>query len=51
MKVEWVNQIKHLENSTDRNLNDSIDCRYTKSILIGQVKSYVLSMVVYKCHY
>ena len=37
MKVEWVNQIKHLENSTDRNLNDSIDCRYTKSILIGQV--------------
>ena len=25
-KIEWVNQIKHLGNYIDRNLNDSIDC-------------------------
>ena len=36
-KIEWVNHIKHLENYIDRNLNDSIDCTYKKSIFIGQV--------------
>ena len=36
-KKEWVNQIKHLGNYVDRNLNDSIDCTHKKSIFIGQV--------------
>ena len=36
-KIEWVNQIKHLGNYIDRNLNDSIDCTHKKSIFIGQV--------------
>ena len=37
MKIEWVNQIKHLGNYIDRNLNDSINCTHTKFIFIGQV--------------
>ena len=36
-KTEWVNQIKHLGNYIDRNLNDSIDCTQKKSIFIGPV--------------
>ena len=36
-KMEWVNQIKHLGNYIDRNLNDSIDCTEKKSIFVGQV--------------
>ena len=51
-KIEWVNQIKHLGNYVDRNLNDIIDCTHKKSIFIGQVnKLYVLILVVYKCQY
>ena len=37
MKIEWVNQIKHLGNYIDRNLNESINCTHTKFIFIGQV--------------
>ena len=29
-KIKWVNQIKHLGNYTDRNLNDSIGCIHKK---------------------
>ena len=36
-KIERVNQIKHLGNYIDRNLNDSIDCTHKKSILTGRV--------------
>ena len=36
-KIEWVNQIKHLGNYIDRNLNDNIDCTHKKSVFIGQV--------------
>ena len=36
-KIEWVNQIKHLGNYIDRNLNDNIDCTHKKSRFIGQV--------------
>ena len=45
-KIEWVNQIKHLGNYIDRNLNDNIDCTHKKSIF-----SYVLILVIYKCPY
>ena len=45
-KIEWVNQIKHLGNYIDRNLNDNIDCSHKKSIF-----SYVLILVIYKCPY
>ena len=37
MQIEWVNQIKHSGNYSDRYLNDSIDCTHTQSIFIGQV--------------
>ena len=30
MKIEWVNQIKHLGNYIDGNLNDNIDCKHKK---------------------
>ena len=33
-----INQIKHLENDTVRNLYDSIGCTHRTSIFIGQVK-------------
>ena len=36
-KIEWVNQIKHLGNYIDKNLNDIIDYTHTKFIFIGQV--------------
>ena len=36
-KIEWVNQIKHLGNYIDRNLNDSVICTHKKSKFIGQV--------------
>ena len=36
-KIEWVNQIKHLGNYIDRNLNNNIDCTHKRSIFIGQV--------------
>ena len=36
-KIEWVNQIKHLGNHIDYNLNDSIDCTHKKSKFISQV--------------
>ena len=36
-KIESVNQIKHLGNYIDRNLNDSIDCTHKRSILTGRV--------------
>ena len=36
-KILWVNQITHLGNYIDRNLNDSIDCTHKKSIFTGQV--------------
>ena len=35
--IRRVNQIKHLGNYIDRNLNDSIDCTHKISIFIGQV--------------
>ena len=41
-KIEWVNQIKHLGNYIDRNLNDNIDCAHKKSIFIGQVNKFWL---------
>ena len=34
-----INQIKHLENDTVRNLYDSIGCTHRTSIFIGQVKN------------
>ena len=39
MKIKWVNQIKHLGNYIDRNLNYSIDCTHKKSVFIGQVNT------------
>ena len=36
-KIEGVNQIKHLGNYIEKNLNDSINCTHKKSIFIGQV--------------
>ena len=47
IKIEWVNQIKHLElpsliisRMVDRNLNGSMDCTHKKSIFIGQVNKF-----------
>ena len=36
-KIAWLNQIKHLGNYVDRNLNDSFGCTHKKYIFIGQV--------------
>ena len=33
-KIEWVNQIKHLGNYIDRNLNDNIDCTHKNQYLV-----------------
>ena len=33
-KIKWVNQIKHLGNYIDRNLNDSIDCIHKKNLYL-----------------
>ena len=42
-KIEWPNQIKHLGNYIDRNLNNSIDCTHKNLFL--QVRCYVLCVM------
>ena len=39
--MKWQRSVKHLGNSIDQKLSDVEDCRFKKSILIGNVNKFI----------
>ena len=39
-EIKWQRSVKHLENIIDQKLSDVEDCRFKKSILIGNVNKF-----------
>ena len=40
-EIKWQRSVKHLENIIDQKLSDVEDCRFKKSILIGNVNNFI----------
>ena len=40
-EIKWQRSVKHLGNIIDQKLSDVEDCRFKKSILIGNVNKFI----------